>query len=76
LVSVDTIFEILVRRVDEGWLLLFSSLLGLLGWDDGGVYLLENSLEDVQRHSLNIACVLLVYLELVDVGEVVNSAYA
>jgi len=54
----------------------FSFYLGLFGWDDGWVYLLENSLEDVQRHSLNIASVLLEYLELVDVGQVVYSAYS
>ena len=54
----------------------FLILLGLFGWDDGWRNILENSLEDVQRHSLNIACILLIYLELVDVGEVVNSAYA
>jgi len=54
----------------------FLIVLGLFCWDDGWVYLLENSLEDVQRHSLNIASVLLMYLELVDVGEVVYTAYS
>jgi len=51
-------------------------LFGLFGWDDGWWYIFENSREDVQRHSLNIASVLLMYLELVDVGEVVYTAYS
>ena len=55
---------------------LGSFLIVLFGWDDGWRYILENSREDVQRHSLNIASVLLMYFELVDVGQVVYTAYS